>query len=229
MKKNKLGFTLAEVATALGIIGVIFAIVVPLINGSVEQQKSGAILGRLVEQVVVGNQNLIQFANARRVDSSYSDNLSTVTQKDLGLGTSDMSILGGDFASIVPAYWGLDKEKFSSSSIIDVKGFSGSANDSDAHNKIKSGACYKFSKHTAAACLSKGTVSLSVEPFEPTGYKVYFDVNGLDVHPNRVGKDIFAFDILNDGHLVPAATGDAGKYAKAVLNDGFRNLGRKEN
>ena len=228
MKKNRLGYTLAEVATALGIVGVIFAAVIPLVAGNIEQQKSGAILGRLVEQVVLGNQNLIQFANANRNDSDYSDVLSTVAAEDLKNG-GNTPILTGDFANIVPAYWGLKKEKVSSSSILSVKGYSGNAVDSDANGKMRGGTCYDFTNHIASACIVKGTVVLSVTLADPTGYSVYFDVNGLDVNPNRVGKDIFAFDLLNDGTLVPAASGNAGKYARAVVKDGFRNLGRTAN
>lgn len=227
MRKKKLGFTLAETATAMGIVGIIAAIVVPMLVTSAEARKSGATLGRLVEQVSLGNQNLMQFANSRRTDGSFSETLSTVSLKDLNLGASDISsVLPQQFKSIIPPYWGLNNAQIAPSSILSVKNASGSGNDSTVNSGIMNSTCYNFAKQSSAVCIS-GKATTSADPLEKTGYVLYFDVNGLSTQPNRVGKDIFGFDLLNNGQLVPTS-GEIGAYTRAVVEDGYRNLGRKK-
>lgn len=64
-RSKKKGFTLTEVLLAMAVIGVISAVVVPQIVHSSQKNKSGIILGKAVEQIELGCQNMIQDYNNR--------------------------------------------------------------------------------------------------------------------------------------------------------------------
>lgn len=156
MKKLKLGFTLAEIATAMTIVGIVAALVMPLVTKSVQKQQAGAILGRAVEQITLGNQNIIQLANVRTLDGGYADRLSFVTSKNLGIGNSNNSILS-DLKTIVPVYWGL------------VSG-----------DSTNSGKEFSFVKFPAGVSIS-GTADLSKTKLDDeTGYSIDISAKGRD-------------------------------------------------
>ena len=48
MKRLRNGFTLAEVLTTLIIVGVVAAIVIPMVAKNIQKQQAGPILGRAV-------------------------------------------------------------------------------------------------------------------------------------------------------------------------------------
>lgn len=83
MKNHKTGFTLAEILLTLGIIGVLSAIVIPQVMYGVQKDKNGAVLGRAVEQIELGCQNIIQSSNDNE-DISFADRLT-----DAGLSITD--------------------------------------------------------------------------------------------------------------------------------------------
>lgn len=201
MKKLKLGFTLAEVATAMTIIGVIAALVMPLVTKSIQKQKSGAVLGRAVEQITLGNQNIIQLANARTLEGGYANTLSTVTKRNLGIGNDNTSIIS-DLRNIIPPYWG----------VIQIENAAG--NDG---NETK----YAFSKFPAEVSISGGA-NVQAGEFPVTGYSITIDTNGFNNVPNQAGIDVFDFLLLNDGTLSPITGTEAGEKAEEVINNGFR-------
>lgn len=219
MRKLKLGFTLAEVATAMTIVGVIAVIVVPLVTKNIQKNQSGAILGRAVEQIVLGNQNIIQLANARTLNGGGADSLSVVTKANLGIEDSNVSILPS-LKDIVPAYWGLSSEATSGGDSLAIKSYSGEKDGTDDTN-VNSGTKHVFSKFSAGISIcGAGTVQSALDA--ETGYTIYIDTNGWDKLPNRAGIDVFAFKLLNNGTLIPATGTDAGNYAERVVKDGFK-------
>lgn len=220
MKKLKSGFTLAEVATAMTIVGLVAAMVMPLVIKSVQKHQSGTTLGRAVEQITLGNQNIIQFANVRTLNGGYADNLSMVTKKNLGIDNANTSIIT-DLASVVPAYWGLNNSQIADDDVKTVKSFSGGDGGSDA-TRVNGGTKYVFEKFSAGVAICKNNPSIKTELEDEVGYFIYIDTNGWDKSPNRAGADVFAFKLLNNGTLFPATGTDAGDYAKRVINDGFR-------
>lgn len=220
MKKLKFGFTLAEVATAMTIVGVIAAMVMPLVTKSIQKHQSGATLGRVIEQITLGNQNIIQFANVRTLNGGYTDTLSMVTKKNLGIGNANTSIIT-DLASVVPAYWGLNNTQISNDDVKTVKSFSGGNGGNDA-TRVKDGTKYAFEKFSAGVAIYKNNPSVKNKLEDEVGYFIYIDTNGWDKSPNRAGADVFAFKLLNNGTLVSATGTDAGDYAERVINDGFK-------
>ena len=56
-------------------------------------------------------------------------------------------------------------------------------------------------------------------------YHIYIDVTGLKNPPNTYGKDIFAFELLDDGTLRPFnddARGIGLRFSERIVRDNFR-------
>lgn len=219
MKKIKRGFTLAEVATALGIVGVVAALVIPMVSKNIQEQQSGAVLGRAIEQIETGNQNLIQIANTNRDDGSYSDVLALTALEDVG-GAGASSVLT-NFMNIVPGYWGLSNRQIPNTEVVGIRSFNGGDGGQDARN-VGGGTRYAFSKIPAGVAISGNSNFISNDLEGDTGIFVYIDTNGWDKRPNMTGKDIFAFKLRNSGALVPATETEAGARAEEVIRDGFK-------
>ena len=223
MRMLKKGFTLVEVLVALAILGVISAILIPNISNDIQKRQSAAILAKAIAQIEAGNQDLIQYANTQRVDGSYSDTLATITKEDFGDVTNNKtdSILSAVFNSKVKSFWGLDGQEVTPDpEILTLSGNSFSETTLDT--------CYVFSKISAGVCINHPTkYPLSDAMDADTGFVMYIDTNGWTEKPNRTGKDIFSFKLLNNGKLVPnTGTADnpieSGDKAQEVVEAGFR-------
>ena len=222
MKILKQGFTLAEISTALAIVGVVAALVIPLVTKSVQTQQSPAVLGRAVEQIELGCQNMMQLGNARRLDGSYSDTLFALSEADIDISANNVSVLDS-LSEIVPGYWGLKNENIAAKSVKTIKTYNGEDNDSDNNAVAEGSARYAFTKIPANVAITGSKTVNNAELNSETGYVIYIDTNGWETLPNRTGKDIFAFNLLNNGSLVPASEDtEAGSYAKRVVENGFK-------
>lgn len=223
MRKIKKGFTLAEVATAMGIIGVVAAVVMPSVIKNMQKEQAGPILGRAVEQIQVGNQNMLQLGSVRSSDGSYIDTLSMLTEKDLGVSNSSLSVLDVKFKKIAVPYWGLNNEEIASSDIKTIKNYADNNTATGVNTAITGTKCYNFAKIPASVAIYSGKVeSNSNELGAKTGYTIFIDTNGLEVMPNKIGRDIFAFDMLNSGALVPSSFSGMGSYTEKVVKANFR-------
>lgn len=226
MRKLKFGFTLAEVATAMTIVGVLAAIVIPLVTKNIQKQQSGSVLGRAIEQITLGNQNMIQLSSARITDGGCADTLSMITQRSLDVGDSDVSILV-DLPKIIPAYWGLSTDENAIGNALTVTNFTGGDGGDDA-KRVAEATLYKFNKIPAGVAIWKNAIHEETGLDEFTGYYIYIDTNGWDRAPNRAGIDVFAFKLLNNGTLIPAREAspendtDAGIKAEEVVEAGFK-------
>ena len=79
MKKNfKKGFTLSELLVTLTIIGVVAAVSIPQLVLGFQKKQTGSQLSRVVSQIELGCQNLIQYENSKITDGSYINTLSAV-------------------------------------------------------------------------------------------------------------------------------------------------------
>ena len=218
MRMLKKGFTLVEVLTALAILGVISAILIPNISNDIQKRQSAATLAKAIAQIEAGNQDLIQYANTQREDGSYSDTLSTVINEELGDTSSnkDKSILEVGFVNAVKSFWGLGAE-VGLSTCPAIQDFSGAASQEVLTT------AYAFSKISSGVGInSPTTATLSNDLDSETGYVIYLDTNGWSEKPNRTGKDIFSFKMLNNGKLVPNTGVESGNKAQEIVEAGFR-------
>lgn len=220
MKKLMWGFTLAETITALAIVGVVAGMVLPLLTNNMQKHSSATVLGTAVAQIELGCQNMIQYGNSRILDGSYADTLGTLSEGNIKGNSSQSSVLS-DLANLVPSYWGLKDEKIDSAKVKTIKAYGGQTSTTDK-SRVDGGTRYSFAKIPADIAIYKGTITTSDIPNIATGYVIYIDTNGWGNYPNRTGKDIFAFNLLNNGTLVPATGTEAGDYAQRVVNDNFK-------
>lgn len=78
MKKFNRGFTIAEIATTMAIVGVIAAMTVPMLYKNIQKHTYAATLARTTEQIELGCQNLLEYENSKRTDGSVITMLSQV-------------------------------------------------------------------------------------------------------------------------------------------------------
>ena len=218
MIKLKKGFTIIEILIALAIIGIISMLTVPLVVDNIQQKQSAATLSKAISQIETGNQNLIQFANSQSDDGSYSDSFATIIREDLGIddNTKTDSVLSEDFHTLVRSFWASDEGTTAISPSIQNY-------DRTAFDEATLSNNYSFFKMSAGySIVIPSPITLQKDYDADTGFVVYIDTNGWTVKPNRVGKDIFSFKLLNNGKLVPNTAVDSGDRAKQVIEAGFR-------
>ena len=113
MRRLKLAFTLTEALLAMAIVGIIASITIPQVVKNLNKNQTGMILARAVQQIELGNQNMIQMVNDSYDDGSMIDTLSPIRFSDLNftdplLNIQQTSILTIPlFAEAAAPYWGL--------------------------------------------------------------------------------------------------------------------------
>lgn len=245
MKKLKLGFTIAEVSTALALVGIVAAVVMPLVVNSMQKQQTGPILAKAVQQIELGCMNMIQIANSNVVDGSQGSLLGDFKQYELDPSRStqypDDQLPFFNFEKLAAPYMGLQSLELTSQELSDfynnIKYFNGASATLD---KIYIAIADKFksSKFPATIYMSGNNA------YTPDMYKnpddfvanVYIDTNGLK-KPNTFGKDIFRFELKNSCKMVPYGLSDSDHYknncsdtrikdgkacAARVVADGFK-------
>ncbi len=250
MRKNKKGFTMAEVLVTLGILGVLAAILIPQIAKNIEKNKAGAILGRTVEQIELGCQNMIQKANDSYEDGSNAQLLGHINVKDLPTQYNyDSSLLRTSpsvFAEVIIPYFGLEKmEDVEKETIERIKKYDGSAFVGETGNPIldwawallqdadwKLAKKYKFTKTQASLYMpylenlfeifTTNPSNLDDENFSVTS--LYIDINDK-AKPNAFGRDVFLFTLTNSCKMVPYGLED-GDYYKNTCRDDYIKDGK---
>ena len=81
----KKGFTLAEVLVAMGVVGVVSAIVIPQVTSNVEKNKTGLQVAKVVEQTEVACQNYLKKDTSAQYfslkEAFNANNITTVNSK----------------------------------------------------------------------------------------------------------------------------------------------------
>ncbi len=181
-RTDKKGFTLTEVLLAMSIIGILAALVMPQLVKTIQKDKTGVILGKAVEQIELGCQNMIQAYNESVEAEGRASMADTLMAMD---GDYDFT-----FNRLAP--------------YIGVKNITvfneGGGNRFD--NTIK----FRFNKFPAELQVPRNINLIAmVNPSRNTivQNQVVIDVNGLQNRPNQFGRDRFRFELRNDGKLIP--------------------------
>jgi len=216
MRVFKYGFTMAEALVSMAIIGVVAAITIPQVVQNTLKNEAGAVLGRTIEQIETGCQNMIQKANDNITvyDGGYYEGLSSLTTKEV-FGTTDskpfkgdgLFAYGGAFFGSVP-FTGDDKYASADAYITSIKNFKGEG------QRISAGTtAYILEKQKAIIIPNGGAAEVAgVNDFTTA---IFVDINGTD-KPNRGGKDVFLFALSNGGKMIPAGTKLYQKYATSI-------------
>ena len=208
MKIFKSAFTLAEAMIAMGIIGIVAAVTIPQVVQNTLKNQAGAILGRTVEQIELGCQNIIQKANDNITveDGGYYEGLEGITQKAIfGDSVSTNHPLDGEeLFNYGGAFFGTNEfqgdENFSNADayITSIKNFNGGGNRISAGKRA-----YILDKQKTIIIPNAGSKDAALVDDFITA--VFIDVNGTK-KPNRGGKDVFLFALTTAGKLIPAGT-----------------------
>lgn len=210
-RSNKKGFTLTEVLLAMALVGIMSVLVVPQLVKTIQKDKSGMLLGKAVEQIELGCQNMIQEYNESMENQGRTSMADTLMAMD------------GDYAFSMESL----------SRYIGAKNSLVIPNIPGKHVALPQFSRYKFEKFPAEIYVQprRPLVVEGRDEFVFTSFII--DVNGLDQRPNGAGKDRFSFQLRNDGKLVPEGLGvntcdgdsparvDANCTAR-VVKDGFK-------
>lgn len=188
--KNKQGFTLAEVLITLGIIGVVAAMTLPsIINNSRNKQleaqlkKSQSVITQgLLRMAGEEGQivNSINYSNApfRVAFVKYFQNAKDCNLTDCVTYGDEDDGNGGVNSFIIKNY-----RTFNNFNTIQTMHFD------DGQFQLQDGMMVLIE--------NPDTVSLNSRMF------ITVDINGMNKKPNRWGHDLFTFQVLRDGKLVP--------------------------
>jgi prepilin-type N-terminal cleavage/methylation domain-containing protein len=202
LQKRILGFTLAEVLITLVIIGVVAAMTVPTIVANSQEQ---AIRSALKKNASVLQQILYKYYMEHGEQLSPYTYETTHTLKpelikyfnvmyDCGLGNDDVN------TACIPNHANASYDQKNQTAYMNYTGTSKIAMEpfDDGQFVLLDGTLVLLENYSATK-----TIYISV------------DVNGFGKKPNRLGKDLFMFQLMNDGRLKPmGATGT--KYPEAT-------------
>lgn len=201
MRIFKSAFTLAEVMIAMGIIGIVAAVTIPQVVTSTLKNEAGAILGRTVEQIETGCQNIIQKANDNITvyDGGFYEGLSGLTTKEVfGIGSASFDSTG--LFDNGKAFFGITEIENPDTYLATITDIKGNASYQYLKGNTK---VYLVDKQKSLVYLDHGNKGGT--EIDSINNAVFIDTNGT-AKPNQGGKDIFIFGITNQGKLIPRGT-----------------------
>ena len=210
---KRTAFTLAEVLITLGIIGIVAALTLPVIISDVKNsqleaglKKAYSVLGQALNmyQAENGERIIAGDATNRRMIKSYLMQY-IKSAKDCGFGGSDNKE-GLEKACLPNNYKGIDGD------------FNGSAKYETYNGKSSIALDYfddgQFVTPDGMLILIENSGG------QWFGDQVFIsvDVNGYNKKPNRLGQDLFMFQIDKNGALLPMGAKDTKYYS---INDNY--------
>lgn len=181
---KKIGFTLSEVLITLGIIGVVAALTAPALVNNTSNAQVGPKLAKVVSTIENANRKILMDA--------------AVTK--LGQATNSIS----DYYEKLSTYISGSSYETEATSASDfnpqIKFYDGSGNLAVSVTRM-----FKFSDGTVCiSALTDGSYIKGIKGSYLGRYAtMYIDINGPNIAPNTVGKDIFLFIVDQNGSLIP--------------------------
>ncbi len=216
--QNK-AFTLSEVLVSLVIIGVIAAITVPVIFANYQEQALKSSLKK--------NYSVLKQA----LDRYQAENGERVIASDIAM-TSDYN--NEQLINVFIPYLNIlydCGETRANSSCIPIDAYSGNGNSSDVYKTYNGYDIMEKRFDDGQFVLSDGSLLL-FEGISITNniHYISVDVNGFGKKPNRLGKDLFVFELNDDGNLLPeGAKGtvyyDTDSYCSNTSTDSMNGAG----
>ena len=213
--KKKSGFTLAEILVTLGIIGIVAALTTPSLVGSYQKSKIGPTLRKFMNTIetanqhIMGNEDVDKLSVAATTSEEYMEKLAKYLKGSLGR-KDDGSVGTLQDASL------------------DIYNYSGNSSRTPATDIP----FYTFATGDAFALdfYDSSTISTNKQ-YARDSYKgivatIWYDINGLETKPNRIGKDVFLFYLDNNGTLVPYG---GRQYGNAYSNANAQQLWKDSN
>ena len=220
----KKGFTLAEVLVTLTIVGVVAALASPVLVGAFQKSKVGPSLRKFMNTIETANQHILGDYEAAQIDnvvssgSEYFTLLSKYVSGSPAMITKDVEKTDEDGAETVVKETTIKTIKDISipiSSISTVVTPAVVTNYPDENSIIYTMA---GGEEFALNYAESASENVANGGYKGEIAKIYFDINGFEVGPNKVAKDIFWFVLDNNGSLIPyGGRAYANAYGNEVL------------
>ena len=195
---NSKAFTFAEVLIALVIIGVIAAITVPTLIQKYQDQALKSALKKNYS-VLKSALDKYQVENGERL---LANDLGTIRLKPILIKylnvMTDCGNGWNDAKACIPNW--------------------GSGNASEKNSKVYKN--YNNTNYIALSLFDDGQFilndgSIIMINLDTTGKFISVDVNGYQKKPNRLGKDLFMFQLMNNGELLPMGAKNTKYYSES--------------
>ena len=199
----KKGFTLAEVLITLGIIGVVAALTAPALIQNTGTAKVGPTLAKAVTTLELANQNMLTETESSTIKAALSDaenNPVALTKTYIETLSNYMHITpydansGTPYSKLIKNYNGEHIAIGAPGTLPKIIGIV--LRDNTFYATNKDGLLYVI----VIGLDNKEDVNLPKH--QRVLGCVFIDINGKS-KPNRVGKDVFAFIMLQNGTMVP--------------------------
>lgn len=201
---KKIGFTLAEVLITLGIVGVVAALTAPALIQSAATAQTGPKLAKAVSTLEVANQNLLVAmsadtlvaANAFSGDGSDEQNYIDTLSNYLKVAYYNEGNSNPKYATLVKNYTGSSLTEVTYDGVLIKEAIKNIA-------VTKDGLYYCIDIAQAYSAGFKGLFALAGKKISNQKLMigtVVIDINGKS-EPNRLGKDVFVFELKADGSL----------------------------
>ncbi len=202
-KPRRAAFTLAEVLITLGIIGVVAAMTLP---GLIQNYQKQVILTQLKKNYAILNQ-AVQMLKAHNDNVDPSQISTYMKTRYDGAKYIDTTLFGPEFAKYLPTDWHRS----------DPEGIA-CYKDAESFDAVTAGAGkitgggylthnpgFDYVWHlTNGACVQlQSRQGWTWNGNNDQRHWFIIDVNGVDRRPNWIGKDIFVFDFMPDGRILP--------------------------
>lgn len=199
---KKYGFTLAEVLITLAVIGVVAALAAPVLQDAFQRAKVGPSLRKFKNTMEVATEQLLGDRDVAAVsevatDSSiFYDAIKKYVQGSVRGTTSEAN-------PAIKTYFG---GKYT---IANVPTYILPTKDA-----------FAIILHTDA----EGITTIPQGSYKGYYADIYYDMNGFDTKPNRLGKDIFVFKMDNSGFLLSyGGKQDKAAYTVETKNEDDKN------
>ena len=188
---KKFGFTLAEVLITLGIIGVISVLTMPTFTQKTQNAKTGPQLGKAASSMENALKAVLRRADVEELISLdlCADGTNTCAERDYAMDDNTGKLLLINIAAFMDGQ--LNPEQPHPTFL----------NDISAYYVAKDGTWYGFAKddwNIENGELANHSVAIP---------KLIIDLNGIKA-PNKNGRDIFYFYVMQDGSLKPWGSSD---------------------
>lgn len=196
---KKIGFTLAEILITLSIIGVVSALTAPSLVGSYQKSKVGPSLKKFMNTIETANQNILMNKMSNTLSGAIGSSYAWVYFEELQKQVKGRFVGGG-----------IENIDSNAKTPTSYNGTSGIPTPTFV---------FQFNDGTSLSGTSNGPVPTPLVPSAAyrgafTGNLFYYDINGFQNEPNRIGRDIFAFIIDNSGSVIPYGA----RISKEVYN-----------
>ena len=203
----KKGFTLAEILITLGIVGVVAALTMPALIQDTAGAKTGPTLAKVRNTFEVANESLFRDNKLSRLSSSGFYKIGDTS----------------DYMTALSDYMKISKFDKSNLSNYKMKTFKGD----DAENLLTDLSFRNMSDYNNIWITNDGILhmtnftdeNITQRPHKQIVGRDIVDINGT-AEPNSFGKDLFLFNITDDGSLSPNGSIGGLNYNEATWNDG---------